>query len=390
MTGKRVAVVVLGDLARSPRMLNHVRSLVRHGSIVSLIGYRENQLEVLPGVAVVPLQPWRRAGDQAPRGLYVIWSALRMASLGLGLALALLRARPNSILVQNPPSFPVLTVAALAARWNGAKLIIDWHNYGFSLLALRLGADHFVVRRARDYEFRWGRRVAAHLCVSKALQTDLNNAGIHANVLYDRPLTIENGRESRERQAPLRVVCPAGWSADENLEMLAQALAAIAVSTPPMEIHVTGEGPAQRELAPHLESLTRRGLIVRTGFLSETEYRDLVRGADLGISLHRSSSGLDLAMKVVDLYAARVPVCALRYKTLDEQVRDGVTGFVFSSAPELASLLERLAAHPQELEPLRGNIAQEWSELWDEAWQREAAPLLDFETPGGRETPAEN
>jgi beta-1,4-mannosyltransferase len=50
---------------------------------------------------------------------------------------------------QNPPSIPTLALVWLIGAWTGSKVIIDWHNLGYTILALRLGERHLLVRVAQ-------------------------------------------------------------------------------------------------------------------------------------------------------------------------------------------------------------------------------------------------
>src|SRR5215468_8975789 len=153
----RVTVVVLGDLGRSPRMLYHARALADSGADVQLVGYEETELppEIAtdPRVTVHVLQApavARRHALSRPVFLLVAsWNAVR----GAASLLATLSAtvQPGSaILVQNPPTIPALAVALAVARIRRARVVVDWHNLGWAMLALRLGSRHPVVRLARS------------------------------------------------------------------------------------------------------------------------------------------------------------------------------------------------------------------------------------------------
>jgi beta-1,4-mannosyltransferase len=368
-----VAVVVVGDLARSPRMLNHARELARSGRPVCLVGLRQREFAVPAGVSVAPLRPWRAIG-----GLGLGGAALRMGLTFFELVAVLVRRKPAAILVQNPPAFPTLLAAWIAARMRRARFVVDWHNYGYTMLALRMGTGHALTRLAARHEGWMGCRADCHFSVSQAMQADLaRRFGVRAEVLYDRPTEYLpsscNGAPPR-----LLAVCPAGWTADEDMPLLLDALELLTARE--IEIHLTGDGPLRAPLEMRIAALRTAGWAIHTGFLGEPEYRALLGRGHLGLSLHRSSSGLDLAMKVVDLFAAGVPVCALDYGgSLSEQVSDGETGFLFRTASELAGLLARLQREPQVLGPMREHIRARWSATWSEEWSRVAAPVFQGE-----------
>jgi beta-1,4-mannosyltransferase len=80
-------------------------------------------------------------------------------------------------------------VAVVVAFLHGARLIIDWHNYGYTILGLGLGEGHPVVALASLIEAVFGRMGHDHFCVTNAMQADLAaHWGVkQARALHDRP-----------------------------------------------------------------------------------------------------------------------------------------------------------------------------------------------------------
>lgn len=421
--GARVCVVVLGDVGRSPRMQYHALALLAVGAHVDLIGHAGSalprELSEHRGVATYLMRddpPAQR--HRLPPPLYLLSAAFRLLRQSAQLAWTLLISvpRPTFLLVQTPPALPTLPIVWLVARWRAVPLIIDWHNFGYAMLALRLGARHPVVRAARWLERLCGRRAAAHFCVSKAMQRQLETWGIDATVLYDRPSSRFStppaarrallarlseqlgGYDSEARDRPALVVSSTSWTADEDFSLLIDALvqydARLAQDDgrplPALLVVISGRGPLRAHYEAAFQQQAFHRVRARTIWLSAEDYPLLLGAADLGVSLHRSASGFDLPMKIADMLGAGLPVCALDYGTcLIEMIEPGVTGVLFATATELAErLCELLAGFPDDaamLSALRRNVAARCSLTWTDGWRAEALPV--FERLGLRTAP---
>jgi len=149
----RAAVVVVGDLGRSPRMQYHAHALAASGVDVDFVGYDGAPLPKFltdePRVTVHHIAEAKlRTRTGRSSILYALAALIDGIRLSVRLTLALMQLpKFDLLLVQNPPALPTLYVAWLVSRLRGARFVIDWHNLGYSQLALRLGRRHLAVRR---------------------------------------------------------------------------------------------------------------------------------------------------------------------------------------------------------------------------------------------------
>jgi len=406
---RTAAVVVLGDVARSPRMCFHVVSLLRRGWRVVLIGYFDTPLpEILRVRDVKQVRLWGPPSVLArlPRALFVLVALAKvpMQALSLGWTLLSSSPAPALVLVQTPPAIPTLGVVRAACAYKRSVLVVDWHNLGYTLLALRLGAKSALVALAESCERLLGASADVHLFVTRALRDYVvarwAPRGATA-VLHDRPpqhfqrtseveaadlfrrigasIWGENPFAAAER--PALVISATSWTPDEDMGLLLdaaelyEARAGAIASLPRVELVVTGKGPLRaafeataRERTAHWQHVR-----VRTAWVSAEDYPLLLGSAAAGVSLHRSSSGLDLPMKVVDMLGCAVPVCALRFPCLGELIEPGVNGEVFDDAPGLAAALERVLGGPSRA---RAGFLGEEPRTWNANWGAVVEPCL--------------
>ena len=93
--------------------------------------------------------------------------------------------------MQNPPSIPNLFAIWLSSFIGRYKVIIDFHNYGYTILNLNV-KNKFIIKIAKWYEHFFAKKAFSFLCVSEQMKLDLkNNWDIDAVPLYDRPVKRE-------------------------------------------------------------------------------------------------------------------------------------------------------------------------------------------------------
>ncbi|PRW56830.1 chitobiosyldiphosphodolichol beta-mannosyltransferase-like isoform X1 [Chlorella sorokiniana] len=402
----RAWVMVLGDVGRSPRMQYHASSLCKTpGYEVTLIGYQGaalvEELKAPAGdgrltLAYLPDLP--AALRRLPHVLQLAAKALFQLLTMLWLLLVAL-PRPDVILLQLPPALPTMLVCRLAALRHRARLVFDWHNFAYTLMAIGMGRGHPVVRLAEKYERQWGRSADASLCVTRAMQRELAKGWrVPATVFYDRPpdffrpasleqthtlllklapalsqplhpadfvaelyasgelapgqtpcTVAERGGRVREREGrPALVVSSTSWTPDEDFGLLLKAAELYDGRVrrsrhpgryPRILFLVTGRGPQRQAYEERMRGLDLRYVAFRTLWLEPEDYPRLLGSADLGVSLHASSSGLDLPMKVVDMFGCGLPVCALTYSCIGELVSHEHNGLLFATPEQLAQQL---------------------------------------------------
>lgn len=402
----RAAIVVLGDLGRSPRMQYHAEALAENRVEVDVVACAGSAVHAeirshprityhwlprarersLPGWLRLPVAAVRVVG-QAARSVWILLVVIR---------------KPDVVLAQTPPAIPTLLVALVAARLRGARLVLDWHNLAWKMLALGVGARHPAVGLARWYEGALGRRADAGFCVSDALRAELTARwGIAPlTVLRDRPagrfapLPPPARREVRrwlvERLGPMSpepaiVVSPTSWTLDEDFHLLLEAVRraeALVAGRPFPDVLVlaTGRGARRAGFERQAAALPGRRFHVRTLWLEPDDYPRVLAASDLGLCLHRSASGLDLPMKIADMQGAGLPVCALDYGPCLDEILPPGAGLRFDDAGALArmlvDLLATLPAATPGLDRLRAGSSRTPGATWRAGWEAGARATL--------------
>jgi beta-1,4-mannosyltransferase len=142
---------------------------------------------------------------------------------------------------------------------------------------------------------------------------------------------------------------------------------------------ISGRGALRERFERTLPAFER--VRVRTVWLSAEDYHRLLAAADLGLSLHRSASGVDLPMKIAHMHGAGLPVAALDYgPCLAEQIHDGHDGLLFTTADglahQLADLFKDSPRDTARLDRLRDAVVAARGRHWRDEWNAVARPVI--------------
>ncbi len=142
------------------------------------------------------------------------------------------------------------------------------------------------------------------------------------------------------------VISSTSWTPDEDFTILINALLVLEyqmknnkyntlnTSSGRVVVCITGKGPMKLQFENEIKKLIINKQLgvhvaVRTLWLEPEDYPIFMGCASLGICLHTSTSGLDLPMKVLDMFGSGLPVCAVFFDTLPELIQHNVNGLIF-------------------------------------------------------------
>ena len=391
-----VAVLVVGDLNRSPRMLNHCISLTDSFpqiNEVSLIGYNGGDIRSDISTNKKIKQYYICQGinkflRKLPKFLFIFVALIKIITQIFSLSWILFRIpKFRFLILQNPPGIPSMLICWIICKIRGSKFIIDWHNYGYTILKVN-NRPKFLVNLACRYEKYFGKKSDVNFCVSQAEKRDLKKEfGIDAVCLPDRPVKglfkflneseanelykkypnelsslIDCHLPEKKDNKPIVMISSTSWTPDEDFSILLDSF----IKTEEMILEsiedkgqknlmnvdkekikkvlflITGRGPLRDSFMKKVSEAKLKYFDVKSIWLESDDYPKLLSLVDLGVSLHYSSSGIDLPMKVVDMFSGCLPVASIYYDTIVELVEENKNGFLFKDDKELCKILKNV------------------------------------------------
>ncbi|CAK9441281.1 uncharacterized protein LODBEIA_P51500 [Lodderomyces beijingensis] len=398
---KSILILVMGDLGHSPRMCYHALSFSKLEFSVNLCGYVETQPshQVIDdlNIDITPITSVKNT-ENLP---FVLFAAKKIIVQiqQIGEILWKTRDQTDFVMIQNPPSIPILLVIVLFKILfsRQLKIVIDWHNLNYTILNLRYkNLAHPVVKLARAYEKFLARFASLNITVTKKMKNFLVDEFAldksKVTTFYDRPgdqfqpilskdaIFKHEIFQGIENIADFKILVSAtSFTLDEDFGILLDALKKYELDpkSQPVILIVTGKGPLKNQFLQAVEECKYSPkVIVKTAWLSSEDYPRILASADLGVSLHTSSSGIDLPMKIVDFFGCGVPVVSLNFPAINELVKEGKNGMIAqtSTSEEICKLITDILANDALLARLKEGALQESRSRWKENWIQTLQP----------------
>lgn len=409
---KSIAIFVLGDLGHSPRMCYHARSFASLDYSVDLCGYLESELapDLIdhPFIDIHPI-PVIKNSYELPFIIFAFQKIILQVYYLFELLFSL--RGTDYILIQNPPSIPILLICIIFTKLfsRNTQLIIDWHNLNYSILNLRYKNEkHPMVYVLKLYEKYLGKFADLNFTVSKNMKRYLVNQfgfnSLKIIVLYDRPgdqFSPLDDLEFTEDEIKLHhvfdgidmtknykiIISSTSFTPDEDFNILLEALKLYdkSVMTEPILLIVTGKGPLKEQFLKSVNDAKYLSkVVVKSAWLAIEDYPVIMAIADVGVSLHTSSSGLDLPMKILDFYGCGIPVISLDFPSISELVHDGKNGLIChpneksSNSDEIFKLLKTVLLDDKVSKTIKDGALNESKIRWKSNWINTLADIFKY------------
>lgn len=400
---RSIGIFVLGDIGHSPRMCYHALSFSKMDYFVQLCGYLETEppIDVIDdeNIDIIPI-PVTKNSNSLP---FLAFAIKKVCIQIIQLFKILFSLRGSDyIMLQNPPSLPILLISIIFIKVfsKRTKLVIDWHNLNFTILNLKYNnLNNPFVRFLKLYEKHLGKFADLNITVTdqmkKYLVSEFGFKKTTILTLHDRPSSrfepfskssftkeeifrnheLFNNIENVSKYKIL--ISSTSFTPDEDFNILLDALKkyeASSVQVPPILLIITGKGPLKSQFLARVKELKFSDkILVKSAWLSAEDYPIILSIADLGVSLHTSSSGIDLPMKIVDFFGCGVPVISLRFPAIGELVKDNVNGLICkdneNEDEELLRLLTKAFTDSSLMTKIKQGAMEESNIRWDDNWR---------------------